>query len=274
MVLGVAAFALVDRLDVLDELDRLDPLDHLEAELILDTQPQRGSVQMIERLVVHLVRQQCLRVQSVLDREAVVILAARDARAERDALAKRVEDDRLRIGSRPDQFHQFRQRQSAPRGNARPALDAVVQRDLGLLAQRPEVVQRQFDRVLHQAVYLEPVVLEIAGGQRLPLVAGRHLAVDPEEGRDVFAAELGHRGGAVEKEPHHRADDRLGGVLDGSGVPPRQPVGEHVQQDDHADPHQTEVQADRVGIVRAHDDVVHVPDEPGEHHHGHVHDDE
>src|SRR5712691_7403874 len=40
MVLVVAAFPLVDRLDVLDKLDRLDPLDHLEAELILDTQPQ------------------------------------------------------------------------------------------------------------------------------------------------------------------------------------------------------------------------------------------
>ena len=44
--------------------------------------------------------------------------------------------------------------------------------------------------------------------------------------------------------------------------------------DDHADPHQAEVQADRVGVVRAHDDVVHVPDEPGEHHHRHVPDDE
>ena len=33
-------------------------------------------------------------------------------------------------------------------------------------------------------------------------------------------------------------------------------------------------QADRVGVVRAHDDVVHVPDEPGEHHHRHMPNDE
>ena len=41
-----------------------------------------------------------------------------------------------------------------------------------------------------------------------------------------------------------------------------------------ANSRQTKVQADRVGVVGAHHDVVHVPDEPGEHHHGHVPDDE
>src|ERR1035437_8971394 len=82
VVLGVAAFALVDRPHTLDELDRLDPFDHLEAELILDPKPQRRPVQMVQRLVVHLVSQQSLWMQSVLDREAVVILAARETRVE------------------------------------------------------------------------------------------------------------------------------------------------------------------------------------------------
>src|SRR5437764_538113 len=115
VVLGEPAFTLADRPDSSDELDRLDPFDHLEAELILDTQSQWRSVQMIERLVVHLVRQQCLRVQCVLDREVVVISNALDALVERDALAEGVEDDRFCIGSRPDQSNQLRQRQPAPR---------------------------------------------------------------------------------------------------------------------------------------------------------------
>src|SRR5437762_10748064 len=65
VVLGVAAFALVDRPDISDEFNPLNPLDHLEAELILHTQPQRRAVQMGERQVVHFVSQQGLRVPSV-----------------------------------------------------------------------------------------------------------------------------------------------------------------------------------------------------------------
>jgi hypothetical protein len=46
VVLGKPTLTLADRLDVLDEFDRLEPLDHLEAELILDTQPQRRPVRI------------------------------------------------------------------------------------------------------------------------------------------------------------------------------------------------------------------------------------
>jgi len=60
MVLGITPFALMDRPDMLRELDRLDPFDHFEAELILDPQPQRRSMQVAERFVVHFVRQQGL----------------------------------------------------------------------------------------------------------------------------------------------------------------------------------------------------------------------
>src|SRR6478672_1032449 len=88
VVLGEPAVTLADRPDSPDELDRLNPLDHLEAELILDTQSQWRSVQVIERLVVHLVRQQGLRVQGVLEREVVVIPNALDALVERDASPK------------------------------------------------------------------------------------------------------------------------------------------------------------------------------------------
>ena len=89
-------------------------------------------MQLTERLVVHLVSQQSLEVAEVLDREAVVILPFAFP-SELDALAKRVEDNGPRVWRWPDQLDQFRQGQPAPLGNARPALDTVVQGDLGLL---------------------------------------------------------------------------------------------------------------------------------------------
>src|ERR1043166_6472939 len=88
VVLGEAAFTLAKRMGVLDKLDRPEPLDHFETKLILDTQSQRRSVQIVERLIIHLVSQQGLRVHSVLNREVVVILNSRDSFMERDTLAK------------------------------------------------------------------------------------------------------------------------------------------------------------------------------------------
>src|SRR5271157_302541 len=72
MVLAVTSFSFAEGPVALDELDRPDPLDHLEAELVLDPQPQGGAVQRTQRLVVHLVGQQCLGVHEVRERVAVV----------------------------------------------------------------------------------------------------------------------------------------------------------------------------------------------------------
>ena len=113
-------------------------------------------------------------------------------------------------------------------------------------AHRPEVVQRQFDRVLHQAVHLEPIVPEIVFSQRLPLLAGGQLAVGPEERRDVLPAKLGLRLRAVEDVPHDRRDDGLRNVLDGPGVLPRQPVRQGVHRHHDPDPHEAEREAHRL----------------------------
>src|SRR5574340_579157 len=45
----------------------------------------------------------------------------------------------LRVRLRPHPLHQVRERQPTPLGDAGPPLNAVVQRDLGLLAQGPLV---------------------------------------------------------------------------------------------------------------------------------------
>src|SRR5579872_1804741 len=89
VVLVVAALPLVDRLRTFNELDGLYPLDHLEAKLVFDPQPQRRTVQAVQRLEVHLVGQEGLRVQGVLYRERVVELTAFSP------FAKGIEDHRL-----------------------------------------------------------------------------------------------------------------------------------------------------------------------------------
>ena len=49
---------------------------------------------------------------------------------------------------------------------------------------------------------------------------------------------------------------------------------QRVERHDHAESHQAQIQPERAGIVRAEHDMVHVPHEPGEGHHGHMADEE
>src|SRR5581483_11945678 len=78
----VAPFALINVLEIRHEFDRLDPLDHFEAELVLHPKSQGRAVDVGERLEVHLVSQQGLWVAGVVDRVAVVVLAAFQTLAE------------------------------------------------------------------------------------------------------------------------------------------------------------------------------------------------
>jgi hypothetical protein len=119
-----------------------------------------------------------------------------------------------------------------------------------------------------------PVVPEIVFSQHLPLFAGRQLPVGPKEWRDVLPAKLGLRLRAVEDVRHDRRDDGLCNVLDGPWLLPRQPVRQGVHRYHDPDPHDAEVEAQHRRAVCAHDDVVHVPGEPGQHHHRHMADEE
>ena len=103
--------------------------------------------------------------------------------------------------------------------------------------------------------------------QGLPLVRGWHLAVGPEEGRDVAsAAELRDRGGRIE-EPHDRRDDRLRDVLDGARPPPRRPVGEGVERDDDENAADTDIEAESAGRRRCRARCDSCSGQPGHRHH-------
>ena len=65
-----------------DELDRPNPLDHLEAELILDPEPEWRAVLLVQRLEVHLVGQEALGMPEGLERVAVVVVPAFEPLAE------------------------------------------------------------------------------------------------------------------------------------------------------------------------------------------------
>lgn len=76
VVLIFAAVPLADLLFAGDEFDRFNPLDYFVAELVLDAQPQRRSVEFGKRLVVHLVGQKTLAVQHVFELLRVVVFTA------------------------------------------------------------------------------------------------------------------------------------------------------------------------------------------------------
>src|SRR5262249_5829184 len=76
MVFVVAALPCAEMGEALDELDGLDPLDHLEAQLEFVSQPERGAVQLVERLAVHLVGEDGQVVAHVRDLVSVVVQPA------------------------------------------------------------------------------------------------------------------------------------------------------------------------------------------------------
>src|SRR6516225_3204751 len=75
VVLILATEALTDGLLVDHKLDGLDPLDHLVTQLILDPESERGAVDQAERLVIHLVRQDALGMERILEGLRVIVRA-------------------------------------------------------------------------------------------------------------------------------------------------------------------------------------------------------
>ncbi len=71
------------------------------------------------------------------------------------------------------------------RATPRPALDAEVLGGLLVARQRPQRLEAERDRVLHEPFDAEPVVREVAVEQRGALRRLRRLAVVPEVRRDV-----------------------------------------------------------------------------------------
>ena len=138
----------------LDELDPLDPFHHLVAKLILNSQPQRCSIDLRKPLAVHLRGQQTLRLQHILHALRVVIGAAIER------FAKRKERDDLGFRFRPHQLDERLHRNAAPFRDAAPSLDAMMHRDVFGLAQLLQIGKRKLDRIFDKAAHLKPEILE------------------------------------------------------------------------------------------------------------------
>ena len=129
----VSSLPLAYARDAFHKFDRTDPFDHLEPELVFYPKPQGRAMQFAERFKIHLVGEQTLWMLEIGKRMTVVVQAAFQT------FAKRMEDGDARIWLRPHQADQFDHRHSAPFGDARPALDTMVQGGVPLCADRSKI---------------------------------------------------------------------------------------------------------------------------------------
>ena len=137
--------------------DPHDVFGHLVAELPLDPQAQRRAMRDRQRLVVHVVGEDRLRMEGVLQVDALVIAAGAVER-----LLERIgagEDDVARVRLRARR-RAAPQRHALPLADAAPTLDAIVPGDLGARRHRPQFGEREGERPLDQAVDRKPPVVE------------------------------------------------------------------------------------------------------------------
>jgi hypothetical protein len=102
-----------------------------------------------------------------------------------------------------DEVKDRRHRHAAPLGDARPALDAEVLRDLLVVPEGPKVVEPELDRVLDKAVNPQSPRREAFVVEAPVLGSGGEGAVVPEVRGDVLLAVLAGHGVHVERRSHH-----------------------------------------------------------------------
>src|SRR5450432_913039 len=136
-----AAIAAAEVAVVVHRLDPHDVLGLLVAELALDAQAQRRAVRHRQRLVVHGVGQDGLRVVGVDQVDALVVLARAVQRLLERVAA--VEDDVAGGLFQAGLIEQRAEPGPRPLADRRPALDAVVAGDLGARRERPKLRQAQ-----------------------------------------------------------------------------------------------------------------------------------
>src|SRR5690242_15751421 len=189
IVLPVAAAPLTDHCEAVDELDFPEIFWHLIAELALDPHPQGCAVLDRKCLAVHAVGEDRLPVTGVgeIDR-AIILNSARKAALDGiHAVEHHVTRMRLCLCLIQNQ----RQRHARPLGNAAPAFDTVMARDLSSRRHRLQLGKAQGQRLLDQSGNLEAPIREVVGEQRLvALVVGRSDAVRPLRLADVGFAEF------------------------------------------------------------------------------------
>jgi len=142
MVFAPTALALADVAVVGDELDPLDVLHHRESELGLDPQAQGRSVDNGQRLSIHFIGKNGLRITRRIHVDGAVKAAARG----RAGLAARFVVERIQSNvpgriERPAEFDNIFERDAAPLRDSRPALNTAMLGDLRMPGQPFQVAE-------------------------------------------------------------------------------------------------------------------------------------
>src|SRR5262249_2764979 len=112
---------------------------HFIAQLPLDPQPQRSPMRHRQRRVVHFVGEQSLRVESVPQPDALVILGCIEGLAQR---IRAIEHQVAGLWFKTRALQQPRQRHPFPLADATPPLNTVVAGDPRPPWQTPQLVTR------------------------------------------------------------------------------------------------------------------------------------
>ena len=129
--------------------------------------------------------------------------------------------DPLGLGLRADQVEDRLHRHATPLGDARPALNAEVLRDLLMIRQRTQLREREVDGVLDQPLDPKPATGEVIGEQGSVFLGVGLLPVAPEVRRDVALGVFAGRRIDVFEQALGRPDQREPDALHDAGVAPR-----------------------------------------------------
>src|ERR1700674_1725033 len=138
-----AALALANGFVITDELDCADVLHHRESKLCFNAKPERRSVQNRQRPAVHFVGKNRLRIfRQLYANRTVKVPRSLGVWLRGGFIVERVENDVAGSGKRMTKSDDVIQRYTAPLGNAGPALDATMLRNLSSLRHCAEIQQR------------------------------------------------------------------------------------------------------------------------------------
>ena len=137
------------RLQNIGDANRVEILGLLVSEFGRHLQAQRRSVLAVERLPIHLVTQQRLRMQRRRHVNRLVIVV------------RALDFEKARVRVRSDQLQEIRDTRAAKRADHVPAFHADMARVLADLRQRLNLRQRVFARMLHVAFDRQRPLLQI-----------------------------------------------------------------------------------------------------------------
>ena len=154
VVFVLAALAFADRLLGLDELDAFDPFDHLVAKLILDAQPQRRPVDLRSAGSSFISKARMHSGLSTFSMQLRIVISPPYSEPPNEKNAT----TRAAVRGWTHEFDQLSHGDAAPLRDARPALDAVVHRDVLDFSEPMQIAERKLDLVFDQTADLQPVI--------------------------------------------------------------------------------------------------------------------